>query len=125
MAKFQNTYTLLATGLILEAVGALLHLRLPTPAAWIMIVGGALIALSYLMSGSTTRSSSVRGKRLDRMGFLSGLGYLISGGFCLDGQVGVWILLFTIATVLSVYSIFVKDRMQKKHDEATGNHPDL
>lgn len=110
----RNADTLLSTGLILEVIGAVLYLRLPQLSAWVLIVGGALVSLSYMISRSGTTGATVREKRLDQMGFVSGLCYLVAGGFALDGQRPIWILLFVIATVLAVYSIFVKDSVQKK-----------
>ncbi len=110
----RDPYILLSAGLLTEVLGALLYLRTTSFAAGVLMVGGLLIAIAYLVVSASTREGTVRRKRLDRMGLLGGLCYLVAGGFAQDGQRGVWILLFVIATILTVYSIFVKDNIERK-----------
>lgn len=95
----------LVVGSSLVVIGAILFLIYPVVAAWLVMIGAFVIGLSYILKSYLYKSESARVRRLERMGMLGGLHYLIAGGYMLQGST-MWILLFAVGTVFFVYSVF-------------------
>lgn len=101
-------------GLILAALGALLHLRLPMAGAWTLFAGGLALLVSHILSARTASRMGQRDRRLVRMNFLGSALYLIAGGAAVEGRT-LWILFFIVGTVFVAYTVFALGR--KRSDE--------
>lgn len=101
-----------AIGLLLVGLMSILHLWWPYFAGWGISCGGFLLVISYFCKKRRQEDTKdiVRLRRLDRMGFLGGLCYLVSGQFALR-ELPLWIMLFVVGTIFMVYSIFVTDKI--------------
>lgn len=111
-------YMLQAVGSVLILIGAISYsiTSLAGYSGWIIAVGGIIGALGYILDSDATKKHSKRVRRLDRMTFLSMLLYVVAGGFMIDSYSTKWLVIFTIATVFFIYSVFVKDRALKKEN---------
>ncbi len=98
---------LYSMGLIVVAIGALLRIWAERYGSWGIIIGGTAMTMGMMSRALLVRSANVRTRRLDRMALLGGLGYIVAGGFGLQGG-NEWVVIFTIATTFVSYSIFVR-----------------
>lgn len=108
---------LFLVGEIAVAVGACSWMATKGAGGWALAAGGFVMAVSYIWASVGGRAElSLRLRRLERMGLLASLIYLVSGGFMLQRS-GTWLPLFIVATVLLLYALFVSDHVRKKEAE--------
>lgn len=111
----QRHQTLLNIGSVLLVIGVLLY-GVPAigyQAGWIISLGGLVAALGCILSASDNKDLPTRYKRLERMLLLAMLIYLIAGGFMIQRSTS-WLMIFIVATLFYLYSIFAIDRIDKK-----------
>ena len=97
--------------LLLIIVGASLYLYQRVVAGYLMTVGGAMLAICFVAMVDKSRPPRVR--RLNRMGFFGSLAYICAGGLVLSLS-NAWILLFTVGTILVIYSLLVRPTKRKR-----------
>ena len=92
---------------LLIILGSSLYILRPGWTVW-GFIAGAIGLTSYFLSGSlTARDGSVRERRLNRMGFIGSLFYIVAGGFMYESS-NIWIILFAIASIYVMYSLLAK-----------------
>lgn len=117
--------TIYSTGTLLQTIGPIIIVAGVIAyelshghqvSGWLVSIGGLLGATGILLQANKEGDKSdKRIRKLDRMGFLGLLIYLIAGGFMAQGS-GSWIAIFGVATVFYIYSVFVKDRVLRKKE---------
>lgn len=100
-------------GLVVVAVSALLYLWSARYGSSGIIIGGVSMTVGMMSRALLMRSADARTRRLDRMALLGGLGYIVAGGFGLQGG-NEWMVIFTIATIFTAYGIFVRKEEKRK-----------
>lgn len=108
-ARDRIIQALYPAGLILVAIGAILHIWLPIAGGWILFAGGLGLLASHILTARETTKLGARDKRLMRMNFLGSAMYLISGGSAVEGR-SFWLLFFIIGTVFVAYTVFALNR---------------
>lgn len=89
----------------LLVLGAACYMHRPVGGGTLVTIGGSGIALFYLAQTGYTHSLRVR--RLNRIAFFGSLAYICSGALMFLHR-SSWVLLFSVATVLFVYSMLVR-----------------
>lgn len=109
---------LLTIGPILVVIGAIAYSisALTAYSGWMVSFGGLLGAIGTLLSSFVGKEASARVRRLDRMGFLAMLMFIVSGGFMIQGS-SSWLAIFAVGTVFYVYAVFAKDRALKREEK--------
>lgn len=101
------TTSLLYISLLFLLVGSALNIL-----HWVwtdvMFIIGAIGMISYFLYTSTIiAKDNARERRLNRMGFIGSLGYIVSGGFMYDDN-RIWVILFAISSIYVMYSLLAK-----------------
>lgn len=104
MLPNRSLSALVSISLVLIATGAIAHLYYPIKAGYILALGGLLLSVCYL--SGIGKQTTVRLRRLNRIGFFGALAYLVGGGCMLQG-LNWWIVAFCIGTLLVVYSLWI------------------
>lgn len=110
------TQALYPAGLILVAIGAILHIWLPVAGGWTLFAGGLSLLASHILTARETTKMGSRDKRLMRMNFLGCAMYLISGGSAVEGR-SFWLLFFIVGTVFVAYTVFALNRKRDSEQE--------
>ena len=120
---------LLTIGPILVVIGAIAYSisALTAYSGWMVSFGGLLGAIGTLLSSFVGKEASARVRRLDRMGFLAMLMFIVSGGFMIQGS-SSWLAIFAVGTVFfhllgDLPEVRVKRGIQIAGLEVAGLHP--
>lgn len=92
---------------LLILLGSTLHILRLGWTVWVFIVGAIGLTSYFLSASLTAREGGVRERRLNRMGFIGSLFYIVAGGFMYEAS-NVWIILFAIASIYVMYSLLAK-----------------
>lgn len=99
--------TILYLSFLLIILGSALHILRLGWTVWIFIIGAIGLTSYFLSASLTARDGSVRERRLNRMGFIGSLFYVVAGGFMYEAS-NVWIVPFAIASIYVMYSLLAK-----------------
>lgn len=104
---------LFIAGAVCVMIGALAWFRLKNTTGWIVAIGGIMMSLAFLISAFGHQAETIRARRLERMRLFSGLLFIVSGGFMIQGS-GTWLPIFLIGSIFFIYSAFIKDNKPEK-----------
>lgn len=93
--------------LLLIILGSALHILKLGWTVWAFIVGATGLTSYFLSASFTARYGSVRERRLNRMGFIGSLFYIVAGGLMYESS-NVWIILFAVGSIYVMYSLLAK-----------------
>ncbi|MDO4695783.1 hypothetical protein [Porphyromonas sp.] len=98
---------LLYVSFLLIILGSSLYILALTWTVWLFIIGAIGLTSYFLLSSLAVRGGVARERRLNRMGFIGSLFYIVSSGFMYERS-NVWVILFAIASIYVMYSLLAK-----------------